>query len=299
MKIIISGGSGLVGKQVIRELSANGHETVQMVRRTPETGQYQWDPTSGTLDPELLESADGVIHLGGENIAEGRWTASRKERIRTSRIVSTQRIAETLASIADRPRFLLCASAIGYYGNRNEEFLTESSAAGDDFLARLCQDWEAATRPALDAGVRVVNLRIGVVLTRQGGALAKMLTPFRLGLGGVVGSGNQYWSSVSRTELGKIITFCAETDTIDGPVNAVNPCAVTNRDFTRTLGRQLGRPTLVPLPRFVAKTLLGEMAQPLLLYSTRVVPEKLLTQGYKFMFSDLDSILAHELQIAS
>lgn len=295
MKIVLSGCSGLVGTQLLQELAERGHETVRLVRRTPVNNEVQWKPADGELDETVFNDCDGVIHLGGDNIAVGRWNAAKKKRIRESRIATTQLLANKMASVANPPQFFVCASAIGYYGSRDGDIMTETSTPGKDFLADVCQEWEAATATAGQAGVRVVNTRIGVVLAKHGGALHKMLTPFRMCVGGIVGNGKQYWSSVGLTELAKIIAFCAETDSISGPVNAVNPCAVTNREFTKTLGKVLGRPTIFPLPAFVAKILLGEMAEALLLSSTRVEPAKLKDAGYDFQFEDLEAILRHEL----
>lgn len=295
MKVVLSGVSGLVGTKLIEELKGR-HEIVRLVRRPPQDDfERQWNPGSGDLDPSVLEGCDCVIHLGGDNIAKIPWNAAKKQKIRDSRVHSTELLSKTMAAMPNRPATFVCASAIGYYGSRGDEVMTEDSAAGADFLAGVCKDWEDATRPASEAGVRVVNTRIGVVLAKHDGALRKMLTPFKLCGGGIVGDGKQYWSSVSLTELAKIIAFCAENETLSGPVNAVNPCAVTNREFTKTLGRILKRPTLVPMPAFLAKTLFGEMAEALLLSSTRVEPGKLKAAGYPFQFDTLEDCLRHEL----
>ena len=232
-----------------------------------------------------------MVHLAGENIASGRWNTAKKSQIRQSRVQSTQILARGLASAKKKPRVLVSASAIGYYGDAGETWLSEQSPAGDDFLAEVCQAWEKATQPARNAGIRVVNLRIGVVLSKSGGALAKMLTPFRLGLGGRVGNGRQYWSWIALPDLVGVIRHALASTTLEGPVNTVAPAAVTNAEFTRVLGRVLRRPTLFPLPAFMARAMLGEMADALLLSSTRVSAEKLQQSGYRFEYSELESAL--------
>jgi hypothetical protein len=229
--------------------------------------------------------------LAGENIASGRWNTAKKSQIRQSRVQSTQVLARALANAEKKPRVFVSASAIGYYGDTGETLLREQSPAGDDFLAEVCQAWEAATQPARDAGIRVVNLRIGVVLSKTGGALAKMLTPFRLGLGGRVGNGRQYWSWIALPDLVGVIRHALTCDALEGPVNTVAPAPVTNAEFTRILGRVLGRPTLFPLPAFMARAMLGEMADALLLSSTRVSAEKLQQSEYRFEYPELESAL--------
>lgn len=295
MRIVIAGSSGLVGKRLIELLSSSGHEVIRLVRQSATDGQIQWNPSSGELDGSKLEGCDAVVHLGGESIAEGRWNPMKKRRIRDSRVDSTALLANTLASLSDKPDVFVCGSAIGYYGSRADEELTESSSAGSDFLAGVCQEWESSTKPASEAGIRVVNLRTGVVLDPAGGALSKILTPFKLGAGGVVGNGKQYWSCVALNELTSIIKFCIETPAIVGPVNGVCPQPTTNHEFTKTFGSILGRPTIFPLPAFVAKLMLGEMAEALLLASARVLPKKLTDSGYQFKFADLESSLRDAL----
>jgi uncharacterized protein (TIGR01777 family) len=293
MKVLISGATGLVGSALVPFLTTGGHEAARLSRRAgPE--DVAWDPVARELDAGALEGMDGVVHLAGENIA-GRWTAARKERIRRSRIDGTRLLAERLASLDRKPRVLVCASAIGYYGDRGDEILREDSPAGSGFLAEVCREWEAAAEPARRAGIRVVHLRFGVILTSAGGALAQMLTPFRMGLGGRVGSGRQYLSWVSLDDAVGAIHHALTREGLHGPVNVVAPRPVTNLELTRTLGRVLSRPTLFPLPAFAARLVFGEMADALLLASARVVPERLQAAGYEFRHPDLEGALRHVL----
>jgi uncharacterized protein (TIGR01777 family) len=243
------------------------------------------------IDSAKLEGLDAVVHLAGENIAEGSWTAEKKARIRDSRVKGTRLVSKALAGLNQKPRVLVCASAIGFYGDRGAEILTEQSPAGSGFLADVCQEWEAATEPAAQAGIRVVNMRIGIVLTPRGGALQKMLLPFKFGVGGVMGDGRQYWSWVSIDDVIGAIYHAITNDALSGPVNAVAPRAATNAEFTKTLGRVLSRPTLFPMPAFLARLALGEMADALLLASTRVEPARLLNSGYSFRHADLEGAL--------
>lgn len=291
MRIAISGSTGLVGSALADTLKAEGAQIINLVRNDPEAGDILWDPLASSFDAAPLADCEAIVHLAGENIASGRWTAEKKQRIRESRVHSTRLLAEGLAAAAQKPKVLVTASAIGYYGNAGDLLLDEQSSAGKDFLADVCQAWEAATEPALNAGIRVVHLRIGVVLTDKGGALAKMLTPFRLGLGGRVGSGKQYWSWIALPDLVRVIQHAIGCQSLEGPVNAVAPEPVTNAEFTRVLGKVLRRPTLFPLPSFMARLMLGEMADALLLSSTRVSAEKLEQSGYRFEFIDLESAL--------
>lgn len=295
MRIVVAGSSGLVGKRLTELLSSSGHDVVRLVRGNASDGQIQWDPSGGELDGAKLEGVDAIVHLGGESIAEGRWNPMKKRRIRDSRVDSTTLLSNTIASLNTKPQVFLCASAIGYYGSRGDEELVESSSGGSDFLAGVCQEWESATEPASAAGTRVVNLRTGVVLDPGGGALSKILTPFKMGAGGIVGNGKQYWSCIALNELTSVIKFCLETSSISGPVNGVCPEPTTNKVFTKTLGSILGRPTIFPLPAFVAKLMLGEMAEALLLASARVVPKKLADANYQFKFADLESSLRDAL----
>jgi uncharacterized protein len=294
MKILVSGSSGLIGSTLIPFLTTGDHSVARLVRKQGAQGVY-WNPAAGELDAAKLEGFDAVVHLAGDNISEGRWTAAKKKRIRDSRVKGTRLLAEALAKLTKKPSVFVCASAIGYYGDRGAEALDENAAAGDGFLADVCVDWEKAAEPARKAGIRVVHLRIGPVLAADGGALDKMLLPFKLGLGGVVGSGDQYFSWVTVDDVVGIILFAIENQDISGPVNTVAPNPVTNRELTKTLGKVLSRPTIMPVPAFALRLALGEMADELLLASTRVIPTKLERAGYSFRFANLEPALRHLL----
>ena len=298
LTVAMTGASGLVGTELTALLKSLGHSVVPITRKSSgSTGNaIVWDPARGVLNPQQLESVNAIVHLAGENIAAGRWTAALKERIRKSRVEGTRALVQSLAGLQHRPQTLVCASAIGYYGDRGDEVLTESSAAGSGFLAEVCSAWETEAMAAANMDMRVVCLRIGVVLSPKGGALAKMLLPFKLGAGGVIGSGKQYWSWIGMNDLVRAIAFCVENENIRGPVNAVSPKALNNYDFTKTLGTILHRPTVVPMPAFVAKLVLGEMAEALLLSSARVIPETLQAHGFQFAQPDLKCCLEHELK---
>ncbi len=291
MNILISGSSGLVGSALVPSLVAHGHKIMRLVRRQGATGtpEIHWDP-AGTLDPAALDGFDAVVHLAGESIA-GRWTPAKKARIRHSRVQGTRTVATAMAKCARPPGILICASAVGYYGDRGQEVLTEASPPGTGFLAETCQEWEAASAAALAVGVRVVQLRFGMILSRNGGALKLMLPPFRLGLGGRLGSGRQYMSWISIEDVVGVIQHALTTDSVKGPANAVSPVAVTNAEFTKTLGGVLRRPTIFPMPAFAVRTLFGEMGQELLLASQRVLPERLRQSGYSFRHPELEQAL--------
>ncbi|MFA6149255.1 MAG: TIGR01777 family oxidoreductase [bacterium] len=299
MRVAITGSTGLVGSGVVTVLSAAGHEVVRLVRRSPAPGEkavLRWDPEKGTIDAEGLEGFDAVIHLAGENIGSGRWTAARKAAIRDSRVNGTRFLCDTLAGLARPPKTLVCASAIGYYGDRGEERLTEESRPGKGFLPEVCREWEAASEPAARKGIRVVALRMGVVLSPKGGALLRMLPLFRAGLGGVIGSGRQYVGWVTLDDLSLIILHALRRVDLSGPVNAVAPRPVTNRELTEALGKALSRPTPLPVPAFALRIAVGrEMADALLLASARVVPRRLEETGYEFCFPDLPAALHHML----
>lgn len=295
--VAISGASGLVGTALTALLHAEGKSVLAMTRQ--DGGSYQdsirWDPATGLTNPTRLESVDAVVHLAGESIAAGRWNSALKRKIRTSRIEGTRSLVKSIAAVGKRPKVLVCASAIGFYGDRGASELDESSAAGTGFLADVCREWEAEANAAKDLGVRVVNVRIGVVLSPKGGALAKMILPFKLGLGGIVGPGTQYWSWIGLNDLVRVIAFCINNESIEGPVNAVSPTPLTNKEFTKEIGKSLKRPTIFPLPSFMAKIVLGEMADALLLSSARVLPKALQKSGFEFQHPDLAECLKHEL----
>jgi uncharacterized protein len=294
LKVAITGSSGLVGRVLVPFLATAGYEVVRLVRRPITTkDEVSWDPEIGTIDTAALEGVDAVIHLAGESIAAGRWTAARKARLRSSRVVPTRLLAETLARLTTRPQVLVSASAIGFYGNRGEVSLSERDEPADDFLGRLSVDWETAAVAAESAGIRVVYARMGVVLTAAGGALGRMLMPFRLGLGGKLGPGTQFLSWIATDDLMGVFLHLLHRSDIRGAVNVVAPRPVTNAEFTKTLGRVLDRPTLLGVPAFALRLALGEMADATLLASTRVRPEHLEATGYQFRFAELEGALRH------
>ena len=297
MKIAISGASGLVGSALESFLTTGGHDVIRLVRPGTPTSKTAvvWDPEHGSIDAGRLEGIDGFVHLAGEGIAAGRWTQARKRRILDSRVTGTKLVAQTLSKLPHRPAVLVCASAIGIYGPRGDEDLDETTAPGDSFLARVCRDWEAAADPARAAGIRVVHARFGVVLSPKGGALRKMLLPFRLGAGGVVGPGTQQMSWVSIDDAIGAIHHALAQPSLAGAVNVTAPNPVSNREFTKTLGRVLGRPTILPMPAFAARLAFGEMADELLLTGQRVLPAKLRASGYPFRHSRLEDALRHVL----
>jgi|SRR5687767_4001516 len=297
MKILVTGSTGLVGSALIPHLAGGGHNVRRLVRSKKSLAKDEvgWDPAAGTIDAAGLEGLDAVVHLAGENIAAGRWTSEKKARIRDSRVKGTRLLAETLSRLAKPPKVLVSVSAIGYYGDRGKEILVEESGPGTGFLAEVCRAWEAAAEPAVRSGIRVVHPRIGVVLSRDGGALKMMLLPFKMGIGGKIGTGEQYMSWISLDELIGVIQHVLTVETLAGAVNAVAPRPVTNLEFTKSLGRVLSRPTMMPLPAFAAKLALGEMAEELLLASARVEPARLLASGYKFRHPELEAALRHVL----
>ena len=295
MKILVAGSSGLIGTALCSRLEREGHEVVRLVRREPAQGELRWDPEAGELEQEVLEGIDGVVHLGGRSIATGRWTASVKAQLRQSRVQTTQLLATRLAGLVAPPRVLICASAVGIYGHRRDEELDEESDTGEGFLAELGRAWEGASALAAEAGIRVIQARLGIVLSRRGGALAKMLLPFRLGMGGKIGNGRQYVSWISLEDAVAALIYAVENDALRGPVNLTAPQPVTNAELTRTLGRVLRRPTLLPLPAFAAKLVLGELAEEGLLASQRVRPTRLLEAGFEFAYPELEGALRHAL----
>jgi len=293
MNILVTGSTGMIGSALIEDLKSNGHRITRLVRSPLPSNEpaVQWNPDTGSLNASEIEGCEAAVHLAGESIAGGRWTAEKKKRIRDSRIKGTRLLSETLAKLAKPPQVLVCASAMGYYGDRGDEILREQSAAGTGFLPEVCQQWETAADPARQKGIRVVHLRFGLVLSPKGGALAKMLLPFKLGAGGIIGDGKQFWSWISLNDVIGAIRHALTTASVEGPVNVVAPAAVTNHEFTKTLGRVLSRPTVFPMPAFVARLALGEMAEALLLSSARLEPARLLTTGYRFHHSELESAL--------
>jgi uncharacterized protein (TIGR01777 family) len=296
MKILITGSTGLIGSKLIPLLTGEGH-TVTRLTRTRSGASLNtafWDPERGEIEAGKLEGHDAVLHLAGENIA-GRWTREKKSRIEDSRVKGTMLLSRTLAGLGSRPRVIAAASGIGYYGDRGDRVLTEDNGPGEGFLARLSIKWEDALNPALDAGIRVVNMRLGIVLTPDGGALGKMLPPFRLGLGGRMGSGEQYWSWIAIDDVLSAIYHSIVSDGLRGPVNFTAPAPVTNREFTEALGIALGRPAFFHVPVFALRALLGEMADETMLSSTRALPSRLLGSGFEFRYADLGSALDHLL----
>ena len=293
MKVLVSGSTGLIGSALVRDLACGGHGVTRLVRSSSEAGLdgVRWDPEAGSVDLGGMEGHDAVVHLAGENIAGARWTPERKARIRDSRVGGTRQLSDALQHLDRPPAVMVCASATGYYGDRGREVLREESPPGKGFLADICREWEAATDEAARKGLRVVNLRIGMVLSAEDGALAKMLPAFRSGAGGRIGSGEQYMSWIALPDLVGVIRHALTSASLQGPVNAVAPHPVTNREFTKTLGVVLGRPTVALLPAFAARLFFGEMADELLLASARVTPAKLLASGYRFAFPELETAL--------
>jgi uncharacterized protein (TIGR01777 family) len=295
MDVLVSGGTGFIGEALIPELEARGHR-VKRLTRMPRSGEdIRWDPDAGTIEGDLA-GTDAVIHLAGESIAEGRWTMEKKRRILESRRKGTGLLAEKIAGLPEPPSVMVSASATGYYGDRGNELLTEESEPGTLFLSRVCREWEAAAEPAREAGVRVVNPRFGIVLSTEGGALGTTLPIFKLGGGGKIGSGRQYWSWVAFDDVVGAIVHAINTDDLSGPVNVVAPDPPTNAEYTKALGRVLGRPTLFAVPAPAARVGLGEIADELLLASTRVEPAKLEETGYEYRHPDLEGALRYLLE---
>jgi uncharacterized protein (TIGR01777 family) len=296
MKILISGSHGLVGSALVQSLVKDGHKVVRLVRHNPQAGsEIEWHPNQGRLNPQDIEGFDAVFHLAGESIASGRWDDEKKRAIRESRVKGTTLLSQTLAQLSQPPSIFMSASAIGYYGNRGDEVLTETSGPGNDFLASVCVEWEEATRPAAEKGVRTVLTRFGIILDPDGGALAKMLTPFRMGIGGRVGSGRQWMSWIALEDVVNGLKFLMRDRAVSGPVNFVSPHPVTNSEFTKTLGHVLSRPTFFPVPAFGARLAFGEMADALLLASQRVKPTVLINRGFAPSWPRLEPALKRQL----
>lgn len=292
MNILVTGASGLIGGALCPALEGAGHRVARLKRGD---ASPCWNPASGSIDFGQSPNIDAVVHLAGENIG-ARWTAERKRRVRESRVNGTRLLSGALAQLSPAPRALVCASATGFYGNRAEEWLDESSPSGAGFLAETCRDWEAAAAPAAASGIRVVHLRFGIVLTRRGGALAKMLPAFRLGLGGRLGDGRQFWSWIALDDAVAAILHALDCESLRGPVNAVSPEPATNKEFTAALGRALLRPAFFAVPRVAVSLLFGEMGREALLGSTRVRPARLAASGFQFRFPGLDAALREALR---
>jgi uncharacterized protein (TIGR01777 family) len=290
----------LIGSALVARFSDDAHTVTRVVRgssvRNPRHRTVVWNPTSGVIDSEGLEGHDVVIHLAGEDIAAGRWTQARKYTVRESRIHGTRLLCETLAGLSQRPRVLVTASGVGYYGNHDPDHrVDETSPRGDGFLADLVRDWEQAAASALAAGIRVVHTRFGIVLSPNGGALAKMLPVFKVGLGGKIGSGKQVMSWIALDDLPSAMLHVIAHESLSGPVNVVSPRPVTNAEFSRVLGRVLGRPAILPVPGFAVRLLFGEMADALLLGGAHVIPHRLRETAFRFAYPDLEQALVHLL----
>ena len=300
MIVAVTGASGLIGSALVDGLKSEGHGVLRLVRSRPGSGasEVYWNPETGEIDAAALEGVDGVVHLAGANIAQ-RWTAAHKKRIRESRVAGTQLIATTLASLRRKPQLLVSGSAIGIYGSRRgDEVLDETSSTGNDFLARVSTEWEAAASAAADAGIRVVHSRMGLVLSPEGGVLGKMLPPFRLGAGGRIGSGKQWFSWIALSDAVGALLFMLRESGLQGPVNVVAPNPVTNAEFTDAVGRVIHRPTLATVPAFAITLALGEMGENTVLASQRVKPQRLLDAGYPFGHPHVEEALRFELSRA-
>jgi len=291
MKILIAGASGLVGSALVPNLKAEGAEVVRLVRATPRAGEIEWHPNRGSIDAAALEGFDAVVNLAGDGIANGRWTEEKKRRILDSRVNGTRLLTETMAKLSRKPATFINASAIGFYGDRGDELVDEESGPGEGFLAGVCRQWESAAAPAEQAGIRVVKLRLGVILTKDGGIMGSMLRPFKLGLGGKVGSGKQVISWVAMDDVVAAINFILHNETLRGAINVVAPRPVTNEEFTKTLGRVLSRPTFMAMPAFAARLAFGEMADEMMLSSTRVAGKILNDAGFKFQYPELEGAM--------
>ena len=297
MKILITGATGLIGNALQRSLRSKGHELLLASRKPPKDDSYvQWDIEGGFAEPERLEDIDAVIHLAGENISALRWTDEKKKAIRDSRVLGTRNVVDTISELKQRPKVLIAASAIGFYGDRGDEELTETSKAGKNFLAEVSREWEAEARRAEDSGVRTVLLRTGIVLSKDGGALGTMLTPFKFGLGGVIGDGKQWMSWIALDDHIEAINFVLENGAMRGAVNSVSPHPVRNEEFTKVMGDVLYRPTFIPVPEFAVHLAFGEMGEALLLDSMKVIPKRLEDAGFKFKFPELKKAIENAVK---
>ncbi len=297
MNILVTGTSGLVGSALVPFLTARGQRVTRLVRRIPRQGAEEifWDPEAGRIDAASLEGSEAVVHLAGESIAAGRWTAVKKKRILDSRVRGTDLLARTLASLRRPPQVMISTSAVGYYGDRGAEILREESGPGSGFLADVCRRWEQAASVAAAGGIRLVVLRLGMVLSTAGGALPQMLPPFRFGIGGRLGSGTQYMGWLALDDLLEVISFALLHPSLGGAINTVAPDPVTNGEFTKILGRALGRPAVFSVPTFAIRMMFGEMGDQVLLASARVVPARLIEAGYQFCYPELEPALRHVL----
>ncbi len=298
MKVLLTGATGLIGTALSVHLTSAGHQIVVLTRSgsSPSENRFSWNPESGEFDIRALREIDAVVNLAGENIGAKRWTPEQKRRIVDSRVKSTDLLVDSISHLDNRPRVLINASAIGYYGDRDDELLTEDSAPGTGFLSDVCLKWEAEALKASRLGLRVVCLRTGIVLSRQGGTLERMVPMFKLGLGGALGSGRQYWSWITLDDVVRTIEFALQQDHLSGPMNIVSPTPVTSAEFTKTLAAVLHRPALFPVPAPILRLALGEMADSLVLSSQRVEPKRLIEEGFAFDHSTLESTLASIIQ---
>lgn len=294
MHVLISGATGLIGSALVPELEADGHTVTRLSRSSSGANTIRWDPSAGTIEGDL-EGTEAVVHLAGENIAQGRWTPEKKRRIVDSRVWGTRLLAESIAALSAPPRVMVSTSAVGYYGDRGDEVLTEESAPGTGFLPEVCQEWEAAAESARQAGIRVVYPRLGVVLSPEGGALGTTLPIFKLGGGGKIGKGDQWVSWVALDDVVGSIVHALTNEGVEGPVNVGSPNPMTNAQYTKVLGKVLGRPTVLPLPAPAARIVLGEVADALLLASQRMEPARLKDTGYAFRYPQLEGALRHLL----
>jgi len=299
MKVAVAGASGLIGKPLVASLESRGFEVARLVRTSPKdtSREIEWHPDQGAIDAAGLEGTDAIMNLAGDGIADGRWTEEKKRRIHDSRVNGTRLLSKTIAGLSRKPKTFICASAIGFYGERGNEWVDEKSTSGKGFLADVCRDWEQATETAEAAGIRVVKLRLGVVLTKDGGIMASMLRPFKLGLGGKLGSGKQYLSWVTIEDTGAAFNFILDHGELRGPINVVAPHPATNEEFTKALGRVLSRPTFMAMPAFAARLVFGkEMANEMMLSSTRVAPKVLKDAGFKFQYPEIEGAVRAMLE---